>query len=128
MEEWGRPATTNDWVFPDKQIGSDGPFNPFTPSALIYRLRKILTRAGLNAGAYRFHDLRSTFAINATRAGLDTSEVQVLLGHETVIMTLRYKQHIKDELAGNSLRNVSNQMLPSLQSGCQSGPKLVVNQ
>ncbi len=75
-----------------------------------------MTKAGMNAKAYRFHDLRSAFAVNSLLAGLPLNELQVLLGHESPIMTLRYAKHISDKLAGDSLRNISNQLPPLLQS------------
>jgi integrase len=54
-------------------------------------------RAGLEA--FRFHDLRHTFASRLAMAGVDLYRVQTLMGHKTPAMTLRYAhlspQHLR---------------------------------
>ena len=39
------------------------------------------------------HDLRHVFAVTAARAGIQLGELQMLLGHKTAVMTLRYARH-----------------------------------
>ena len=126
MVQWRRPAGRDNWVFPDTQIGLDGAFDPFRQSTLLYRFRKIMSHAGMNSTDYRFHDLRSAFAVNSLRAGLPLNDVQVLLGHESPIMTLRYAKHVSDEIAGNSLRKISDQLLPPNKKTGLSGPRLTL--
>lgn len=47
-----------------------------------------LKRAGIKD--FRFHDLRHTFASHLIMLGIDLRTVQVLMGHKTIEMTLRY--------------------------------------
>lgn len=128
MGERLRPNGDNNWVFPDTRIGLDGNFDPFTQSTLLYRFRKLMTQAGMDAKAYWFHDLRSAFAVNSLRAEIPLNEVQVLLGHESPIMTLLYAKFVSDEVAGDSLRKISSQLLPPNQEAGLGGPRLVLVQ
>jgi integrase len=50
---------------------------------------KAVTKAGLRP-AFRWHDLRHTFASRLAIAGVPLLEIQQLLGHKTIAMTLRY--------------------------------------
>ncbi len=47
-----------------------------------------LKRTGIKD--FRFHDLRHTFASYLVMAGVDIRTVQVLMGHKTIQMTMRY--------------------------------------
>ena len=53
-----------------------------------------LKRAGIEG--FTFHDLRHTFASHLIMRGASLKEVQELLGHKTVTMTLRYS-HLAEE-------------------------------
>lgn len=49
---------------------------------------------------FRFHDLRHTYASWATQGGVDVRQLQRLLGHKTLAMTMRYshlgESHLRD--------------------------------
>ena len=67
-----------------------------------------LKRAGIQN--FRFHDLRHTFASHLVMRGRTIKEVQELLGHKDIKMTMRYahlsEQHKKD--AVNSLNGLTS--------------------
>ncbi|NIP30317.1 MAG: tyrosine-type recombinase/integrase, partial [Candidatus Dadabacteria bacterium] len=47
-----------------------------------------LRRAGVKK--FVFHDLRHTFATNLVLGGFDLRTVQELLGHQSIMMTMKY--------------------------------------
>ena len=49
---------------------------------------KALRKAGIKD--FHFHDLRHTFASHLVMAGVDITSVKELLGHKSLVMTLRY--------------------------------------
>ncbi len=55
--------------------------------------REIMQRLGLN---YNMYALRHTFATNCARAGINSKQVQLWLGHSDVSMTLKYYTNISD--------------------------------
>jgi integrase len=91
LKMWmAQSATTTGYVFP----GEDG-------GRLSVGVRSswasVLEAAGI--GAFRWHDLRHTFASNLVMAGVDLYPVQRLLGHKSPKMTQRYAHLSPDVLA-----------------------------
>jgi integrase len=75
-------------------------------------------KAGIEA--FRFHDLRHTFASQLVMRGASLKPVQKLLGHASMAMTMRYahlsQEHLKDSV------NLLNDM-PSGKQMVNNGPK-----
>lgn len=76
------------------------------------------TRAGLDG--IRFHDLRHTFATRLVDKGADIITIQSLLGHSTVVMTMRYT-HARDDRATSAVGLLDPENPPEKAPGCYSG-------
>jgi site-specific recombinase XerD len=68
-----------------------------------HSLKKLFNRlkrfSGISGVRCSPHDCRHTFAIEMLRSGADSLEVQKLLGHETLTMTLNYAKMNDDDAA-----------------------------
>jgi integrase len=67
-------------------LDTDG--QPFDSQRLIRRLRDVRKKAGLRD--FSWHSLRHTFASHLAMKGAPLHVVQALLGHSTIMMTMRY--------------------------------------
>ena len=63
--------------------------------------REIMQRLGLN---YNMYALRHTFATNCARAGINSKQVQLWLGHSDVSMTLKYYTNISTSFEIENIR------------------------
>jgi integrase len=75
-------------------------------------------QAGIEA--FRFHDLRHTFASHLVMRGGSLKAIQELLGHASLAMTMRYA-HLSQEHLRNSVNLLNN--LPSGKEMVNISPK-----
>jgi len=83
------------YVFHDKTGGK------LSASTVQHSFHRACKKAGIQD--FRFHDLRHTFASWLVQKGASLYEVQKLLGHKTIAMTMRYAH-----LAPDNLRSAIN--------------------
>lgn len=104
LQAWKIQAPKNDIVFPSPKSGG--------------RLDNIKTSWGnlirdSKITAFRFHDLRHTFASNLVMGGVDLNTLRELLGHKTIEMTLRYA-HLAPEHKAAAVAVLNARSQPSL--------------
>ena len=58
-----------------------------------YRREWLKARKQAGQPKLTLHDLRHVFAVTAARAGVQLGELRELLGHKSLVMTLRYSRH-----------------------------------
>ena len=78
---------------------------PFDSQRLIRRLRDVRGKAGLRK--FGWHTLRHTFASQLAIKGVPLHVVQALLGHSTIMMTMRYAH-----VAPSALRSAIDMLNP----------------
>ena len=89
-----------------------------TISRIDRAFKAALTRA--NIENFRFHDLRHTFASHLIMRGANLRDVQELLGHKTMTMTLRYS-HLSQEhkrKAVNLLNGLTSSVKSDMSQNC----------
>jgi integrase len=74
---------------------------------------------------FRFHDLRHTFASHLVMKGAKLKEVQELLGHKSIEMTMRYS-HLSPEHKKNAVNLLNGLTDPQKTSWAQKGTKLKI--
>ncbi len=77
-------------------VDISGTVFPVAVRSLREAYRKTLEKAGIED--FRFHDLRHTFATRLVQNGVDLYKVKELLGHKTIVMTMRYAHHYPESL------------------------------
>ena len=93
---------TSEYVFTDDQGRKLDSINKGFKAAL--------RRAGIED--FRFHDLRHTFASHLVMRGASLKEVQEILGHKTMTMTLRYA-HLSQEHKKKAVNLLNGLTAPS---------------
>ena len=99
-----RSDAINEWVFPHYTNPSD----PLHPSSAYKKLKTILKR--LELPLLRFHDLRHTFATQATDGGVDPKTLAGILGHTDASFTLDTYTHVTSDMQRGASAIVNNMM------------------
>ena len=94
----------NEWVFPHYMNPSD----PLHPDTAYRKLKTILKNVELPL--IRFHDLRHTFATQATQGGVDAKTLAGILGHTDASFTLDTYTHVTGDMQKNASSVVNNMM------------------
>ena len=94
----------NEWVFPHYMKPSD----PLHPDTAYRKLKTILKN--LELPLIRFHDLRHTFATQATQGGVDAKTLAGILGHTDASFTLDTYTHVTGDMQRNASSVVNNMM------------------
>ena len=94
----------NEWVFPHYMNPSD----PLHPDTAYRKLKTILKNVELPL--IRFHDLRHTFATQATQGGVDAKTLAGILGHTDASFTLDTYTHVTGDMQRNASSVVNNMM------------------
>jgi len=77
---------------------------PVGPRSLVRKFKKLLKDVGLPE--IRFHDLRHTFSVNYLENG-DINELQKILGHSSIDVTIDTYSHVTEEMLNNVERNIN---------------------
>ena len=99
-----RSEAINEWVFPHYTNPSD----PLHPSSAYKKLQTLLKR--LELPLLRFHDLRHTFATQATDGGVDPKTLAGILGHTDASFTLDTYTHVTSDMQRGASAIVNNMM------------------
>ena len=99
-----RSDAINEWVFPHYTNPSD----PLHPSFAYKKLKTLLKR--LELPLLRFHDLRHTFATQATDGGVDPKTLAGILGHTDASFTLDTYTHVTSDMQRGASAIVNNMM------------------
>ena len=99
-----RSDAINEWVFPHYTNPSD----PLHPSSAYKKLKTILKR--LELPLLRFHDLRHTFATQATDGGVDPKTLAGILGHTDASFTLDTYTHVTSDMQRGASAIVNTMM------------------
>ena len=99
-----RSDAINEWVFPHYTNPSD----PLHPSSAYKKLKTLLKR--LELPLLRFHDLRHTFATQATDGGVDPKTLAGILGHTDASFTLDTYTHVTSDMQRGASAIVNNMM------------------
>lgn len=96
---------------------------PYSVAALKDAFERTRGKAGLRD--FRFHDLRHTFATRLVQNGVDIYRVKELLGHKTIVMTMRYAHHCPESLRSSVelLDNYYNFTTIGSHGDCPGGKK-----
>lgn len=87
---------------------------------IYYGFIAAVQRAGLSD--FHFHDLRHTFASWLVMQGVDIRVIQVILGHKTIAMTMRYS-HVSEKTLREAVEKIASMTIQNDHFQAQSVPK-----
>ncbi len=87
---------------------------------LYYGFIAAVKRAGISD--FRFHDLRHTFASWLANQAVDIRVIQVILGHKTLAMTMRYS-HLSEKILQEAVKKIDVLSIQNDPFQAQSVPK-----
>jgi integrase/recombinase XerC len=85
-------------------LGGSTPGKPLTASGLLQIIRKLGRAAGFIGVRCSPHTLRHAYATNLIKSGCPASVVQMLLGHSTLDMTMKYTHLAQSDVAAEYRR------------------------
>ena len=91
---------------------------PFNHSWLSYQIERVCKKAGLRRISW--HVLRHTFASHLAMRGVPLNTVQALLGHSTIVMTMRYA-HVAPSTMRAAIELLNPRRLMTARSGQPAG-------
>lgn len=71
--------------------------------AVVSWLRRLGERAGVDVA---FHDFRRGLAVDSIAKGMAASDLQTILGHQTIVMSLMYAEAGRETAARESYRRL----------------------
>lgn len=96
-----RMAAGSLWSNPHNLVFTDSLGKNLVRRTVVKHFKKITERSGIDP-AFRFHDLRHSYAVASLQAGDDIKTIQSNLGHATAAFTLQVYAHVNDSMRQES--------------------------
>jgi len=86
----------------------------------LVRYRWVAARKRVGFPKLTLHDLRHVFAVTAVRAGVTLGELRELLGHKSLVMTMRYSRHCPANASAEAGRRLESLLSAAALQGLQA--------